>query len=190
MSVFRIALACILSIVSFAAPTISARADAAADLQAFVRRASTLTFPDFVTLHGEKIETGKWKASVAFGSSLSRCLIVDLPSMDSVIGGGTSDQPYSSALQCDGARAHLPQAALVAWAIKIVSPLLPQFSMHRNPASKTNGHRSVVWKNASGLTIDFIAQSKNDYKGHNGARLGYVIEVEQLSPETMANPTP
>ncbi|MDQ2991788.1 MAG: hypothetical protein M3R30_03065 [Candidatus Eremiobacteraeota bacterium] len=181
----------ILALLGGAAP-IAARADAQADIHAFVARVAPMTFADYVPLHGERLQKGEWRATGTYGTTLSRCLIVDLPSLSSLLGGGggASEQPYSSALQCDGARTTTTQAALIAMAVKTITPLLPGYTMKRYPASKKSGRSSVLWKNATGQTVDFIAYSKIDYKDHNGTRLGYVINVERLSPETMATPTP
>jgi len=169
-------------------PAAPARADATADLRTFVSKAAPLTFPDYVGLHGPAYKDGEWKTPTVYGPSLSRCLIVDLPDMSSMFGGTPGAQPYSSALQCDGAQMKLTQAALVAWAIKTISPLLPGRKMKQYPATKKSDRWSVSWKNATGQTVEFIAYGKSDAKRY--PHVGYVVDVEQLSPATMATPTP
>jgi hypothetical protein len=169
-------------------PAAPARADTTADLQTFVRKTVPLTFPDYVGLHGPLIKDGEWTSPTLYGPSLSRCLVVDLPSMDSLLGGTPGGQPYSSALQCDGAKMKLTQAALVAWAIKTIAPLVPGRKMKQYPSTKKSDRWSVSWKNATGQTVEFIAYGKSDAKRY--PHVGFVIDIEQLSPETMATPTP
>jgi hypothetical protein len=188
MSVLRYAAACGI-LAALMAPAVPARASATTDLQSFVRKTAPLTFPDYIALRGAATQKGEWKSAAVYGPSLTRCLVVDLPSMDSLFGGTPGQYPYSSALQCDGAKTKMTQAALVAWAIKTIAPLAPGRTMKRYPPSKRTARWSVTWKNATGQTIDFIAYgTKDDLKNH--PRVGYVIDIEQLSPATMATPAP
>ena len=187
MSVRRALLAGLL-VGALLAPAVPVRASATADLAAFVRKTRTMTFDDFKPLRGADVESGEWKALGDYGRSLSRCLIVDIPSMSSLVNSGEGGAPYSSALQCDGARTKMTQAALVAWAIATIAPLLPTMKMKKNPANKRSDRTSVVWTDESGLTIDFIAYGKGDAKKYPHA--SYVIDVEVLSPQSMATPSP
>lgn len=179
---------CALLVGALLFPSAPARADATADLQTFVRKAAPMTFADFAPLHGASISEGEWKAIGTFGPSISRCLIVDLDSMATLLGGTPGSSPYSSALQCDGARTPVSQTALIAWAVKTISPLLPGRTMKRYPATKSSQRSSVTWTNATGQTVQFIAFGTSDFKRH--PRVGYVIDVEQLGPDSMATPTP
>jgi len=170
-------------------PAAPARADATADLRSFVRKTAPLTFSDYVGLHGPRLKEGEWKSPTVYGPSLSRCLVVDLPSMASFFGTpAPNEQPYSSALQCDGAKTAMTQAQLIAWAIKVISPLLAGSKIKQYPATKKSDRASVLWKNATGQTVDFIAYGKSDAKRY--PHVGFVIDVEQLSPDSMATPTP
>jgi hypothetical protein len=170
-------------------PAAPARADATADLRSFVSKTAPLTFPDFVGLHGPRLKEGEWKSPTVYGPSLSRCLVVDLPSMTSLFGTpAPNEQPYSSALQCDGAKTAMTQAQLIAWAIKTIAPLVPGSKIKQYPATKKNDRASVLWKNATGQTIDFIVYGKSDAKRY--PHVGFVIDVEQLSPDSMATATP
>lgn len=169
-------------------PAAPARAGATADLRSFVGKTVPLTFADYVGLHGPLLKEGEWKTPAVYGPSLSRCLIVDLPDMASLFGGPSGDQPYSSAIQCDGAATKMTQPQLIAWAIKTIAPLVPGRKMKQYPATKKNDRWSVSWKNATGQTLEFIAYGKSDAKRY--PHVAFVIDVEQLSPETMATPTP
>ena len=185
---FRNAILCAFLAGALIVPAAPARADATADLRTFVGKAATLTFPDYVGLHGPAFKDGEWKSPAVYGPSLSRCLVVDLPSMSSMFGGTPGDQPYSSALQCDGAATKMTQRQLIAWAIKTIAPLAPGRTMKQYPATKKSDRWSVIWKNATGQTVEFIAYGKSDAKRY--PHVAFVVDVEQLSPETMATPTP
>jgi hypothetical protein len=169
-------------------PAASARADATADLRTFVSKTVPLAFADYAGLHGSVVSKGEWKSPAVYGRSLSRCLVVDLPSMSSLFSEKPDDTPYSTALQCDGAQMKITQAALVAWAIKTISPLVPGRSMKQYPPTKKSDRWSVVWTNATGQTVNFIAYGKSDAKRYR--HVGFVVDVEQLSPASMATPTP
>lgn len=171
-------------------PAAPARADATADLRSFVGKTAALTFSDYAALHGPRLKEGEWKSPTVYGPSLSRCLVVDLPSMASFFfeTPAPNEQPYSSAIQCDGAATKMTQRQLVAWAVKTISPLVPGRKMTQYPATKKNDRWSVSWKNATGQTLEFIAYGKSDAKRY--PHVAFVIDVEQLSPETMATPTP
>jgi hypothetical protein len=191
MRLFRCFLVLAIVVAITGVSTLSVRADANGDLRAFVQQGSTMTFASFAPLHGKQIRTGDWVAKGTFGPSLTHCLVVDLPPLDSLFDTPSpNEQPYSSTLQCDGARVATTQAAMVARAVKIISAVVPGFTMKRYPTSKSNGRTSVTWKNATGLTISFIAMGKGDYKDHDASRLGYTVEAEQLSPSTMATASP
>lgn len=175
--------------------SVPARADAPADLRAFVARAVPMTFADFAPLRGASVSVREWAATGSFGATLSDCLIVDLPSMSALFGRGSGDQPYSSTLRCDGARSRTTQDALLVMADKALEPLLfrhhyTSLLPHWNPTTAKFDRRSLRWVNATGQTVSFVPSSAQDYPDHDGSRLGYVIEVEQLSPQAMAPPTP
>jgi len=167
-----------------------ARADATADLRAFVGKSIPLTFAGYVGLHGAPVahHEGEWTSPAVYGPSLSRCLVVDLPSMASLFGGPSDGPPYSSALQCDGKRNAMTQKQLVAWAIATITPLAPGRTMKQYPPTKRSDRWSVAWKNGRGQTIEFIAYGKSDVTTY--PRASYVVDIEQLSPDAMATPTP
>jgi len=186
----RNAALCALLVGALVSPAAPARADATADLRTFVSKTVPLTFADYTGLHGAPVphRQGEWTSPMVYGPSLTRCLVVDLPSLSSFFGGTPGDAPYSSALQCDGAKTSMTQAQLIAWAIKTIAPLVPGYTIKQYPATKKSDRWSVLWKNATGQTVDFIAYGKNDAKRY--PHVAFVIDVEQLSPATMATPTP
>lgn len=161
-----------------------ARAGDTADLRAFVARTKTLTFADFKRLRLAPLphETDQWTAADRFGPSLSRCLIVDLPTMESIFGGPAG--VAESALQCDGARRDLPQKTIVAWALATISPLLPGYALKRYPAKRPGDRSSLVWTGPHGVSYDFIAMGASDYKGKKGKGLGYNVSVSVDNPTT------
>ncbi|HEY8321743.1 MAG TPA: hypothetical protein VIG46_08175 [Candidatus Baltobacteraceae bacterium] len=181
---------CALFLGALVSSTATARADATADLRAFVSKTAPLTFAGYVGLHGAPVahREGEWTSPAVYGPSLSRCLVVDLPSMASLFGGPSDGPPYSSALQCDGKRNAMTQKQLIAWAIATIGPLATGRTMKQNPPTKRSDRWSVAWKNGRGQTIEFIAYGKGDVKTY--PRAGYVVDIEQLSPDAMATPTP
>jgi len=177
MSIARasVLLASLASALAFA--QLPASADGTADLRSFITLTKPLTFAGIVGLRGKLLpkETDEWTSPMRYGPSLRRCLVVDLPSLTAIISGG--HDVASSAIQCDGARRPVAQSALVAWAVATISPLLPGYTMKRNPARRPGDRSSVVWKNARGVTFDFIAMGPKDPAGYN-------VSIEIPNPST------
>ncbi len=180
--VATIALAC------FGLAALPASAGVSGDITAFAKLVRGMTYAEFAAHQGAKLNDGEYKAIGPFGPSLSRCLVVYLPSLANLMGDASSP-PMNAGMQCDGPRLKMTQAQLIAMAIRLIDPVLPGYTRKAYPVNKNSGRSSVVWKNASGGSLDFIAYGAKDWKQVKYAHVGFDIEMDVDNPTPAPTPT-
>lgn len=126
-----------------------ARADATADLTAFVHKALTLTSPaDYAALSKQ-------------------------PELDFVsIGGCHYIAPSATTtptLECSGLRSGRTPAEIAAWAEAVISPLLHGFAKSTTDATSASDSQ-IHWQNDVGQTITIYI------KGAGNVRTGFTID--------------
>jgi hypothetical protein len=152
------------------------RADTTADISTFLTTGLADAPTDFAAMRGKPIPKRKdeyW--STADMGAFQRCMVIDMPSLDSLFSG--TDSSDESDLECTSPRIAMSQKALLAWATATIGQDLGTgYKITRYLAKKPGDRASIHW--ASGPTsVQLIVSGNADALKHDYAHNYFYLSI-------------
>ena len=153
---------------------IPVRANVTTDIGTFLTTSTNAAPSLFATFRGKLKRKGEFYATRSFGS-LSRCLVIDMPSLASLF-DQTNDSDESD-FECTSARVKMTQPQLLAWLERTIGRALgPAYTAKRYPALKRGDRASTHWTSGP-IEVSAIVSGNADLADHDTSRNFFYISL-------------